>query len=195
MTSKSEVIDAAPTLLCRNCQAQSTGHVVPAANTRDVIEGFRLELPRGGWVQFRSALEVSGGTRNRIVADVRQLTMRAQSGKATDREYAEVSDDVTTRLLRAIVEAWSYDVPLPVPRDALDRLPAIVVDEVNAIAGEYIKRLVLMRRRDPGLGDRPHSWLPSLPPFARRTAVQNLAFAVAGALFACLLLTVPQLRH
>lgn len=190
MSSKPEAADAAPTLPGRDGQAVNAGQAAPVVNAHDLIEGFRLELPRGGWVQFGSVLDVSGGVRERIVADVRQLTLRIQSRKATNEEFAAVNDDVTTRILRAVVQAWSYDIPLPVPKDALDRLPAVVVDEVSAVASEYMKRLVLQARRSPGLGDGPpRSRLLSLSHLARRTAVRNVVFAAVGASFAWLLFT------
>jgi hypothetical protein len=184
--SKPEVTDAAPTMPGRDGQAPSAVPAAPVVNARDLMEGFRLELPRGGWVQFGSVLDVSYSVRKRIVDDVRQLNRRVQSGKATNQDYADVADAVNTRILRAVVEAWSYDVPLPVPKDALGRLPAIVVDELTVVANEYMKRLVLLARRQPGLGDRRRSWLPSLPqPFRRHAAL-----AVAAAFAAWQLLTV-----
>jgi len=175
--SKPEVTDAAPSM---------PGPAAPVVNARDLMEGFRLELPRGGWVQFGSVLDVSYSVRKRIVADVRELTLRMQSGKATNQEYAAVNDAVNTRILRAVVGAWSYDVPLPVPKDALDRLPAIVVDEPTVVASEYMVRLVVLARRDPGLRDQQRSWLPSLPQPFRRHA----AFAVAATFLAWQLFTI-----
>lgn len=114
-----------------------------AVPVRDLIEGFRLDLPRGGWVKFGSILDVSGALRKRIITQIGVLTHRVQSGKATAHEQVNVDNEVTTALLSTIVEAWSYDVPTsPLPRDALDRLPGLVVDEVSAVAAEYMKMLL-----------------------------------------------------
>jgi hypothetical protein len=113
--------------------------VVPA---HDLIEGFRMELPRGGWVKFGSILDVSGGLRKQIITQIGVLTQRVQSGKATAYEQVAVDNEVTTKLLNAIVEAWSYDVPIPILRDGLDKLPGLVVDRVSAVAAEYMKMLI-----------------------------------------------------
>src|SRR5581483_6534691 len=45
---------------------------------RDMIEGFRLDLPRDGWVQFGSVLDVSGGLRKQIITKINVLAKRSQ---------------------------------------------------------------------------------------------------------------------
>lgn len=114
----------------------------PAVPAHDLIEGFRLELPRGGWVQFGSVLEVSGALRKHIVTRIGQLTQRIESGKATAQEQVAVDNEITTRLLNAVIESWSYEVPLPLLPDALDRLPGLVVDRISVVAAEYMKMLI-----------------------------------------------------
>jgi len=109
----------------------------------DLIEGFTLDLPRGGWVRFGSVFEISGGLRREIVTKIGILTQRMEQNKATAPEQVAVDNEVTTKLLRAVVEGWSYDdVPLPVGRDALDRLPGLVVDRISVVAAEYMKMLL-----------------------------------------------------
>jgi len=123
-------------------QPQQSAADPAAVPAHDLIEGFRLELPRGGWVQFGSVLEVSGGLRKHIITRIGVLTKRMEDGKATAVEQVTVDSEITTRLLNAVVEAWSYDVPIPLPPDALDRLPGLVVDRISSVAAEYMKMLM-----------------------------------------------------
>lgn len=123
----------------------------------DLIEGFTLTLPRGGWVKFGSILDVSGSLRREIITKIGVLTKRMQDGKATAHEQVAVDNEVTAKLLRAIVESWSYDVPVPVTADALDRLPGLVVDEVSSVAAEYMKMLISKAGGNQGSETDPQS--------------------------------------
>lgn len=138
-------------------QEESEQIVPDARPAHDLIEGFQLELPRGGWVKFGSILDVSGGLRKQIITKIGILTQRVQSGKATAPEQVAVDNEVTTKLLNAIVEAWSYDVPLPMPHDGLDRLPGLVVDEISAVAAEYMTRLISKAGGNQGSETDPQS--------------------------------------
>lgn len=137
--------------------AEALAPAVPERPAHDLIEGFRLELPRGGWVDFGSILDVSGGLRKQIITKVGILAQRVQSGKATAPEQVAVDNEVTTKLLNAIVEAWSYDVPLPMPHDGLDRLPGLVVDEISSVAAEYMTRLMSKAAGNQGSETDPQS--------------------------------------
>lgn len=124
----------------------------------DLIEGFQLDLPRGGWVKFGSILDVSGSLRKRIITQIGVLTKRVRENKASAHEQVNVDNEVTTALLSAIVEAWSYDVPTnPLPKDALDRLPGLVVDEVSSVAAEYMKMLLSKTGGNQGSETDPQS--------------------------------------
>lgn len=115
----------------------------PARPAHDLIEGFRLELPRGGWIQFGSILDVSGALRKQIITAIGVLEKRVNDGRATPYEMVAVDNEITTKLLNVIVESWSYDVPTnPLPKDALDRLPGLVVDRISNVAAEYMKMLM-----------------------------------------------------
>ena len=118
----------------------------PAAPAWDLIEGFKLDLPRGGWVQFGSVLDIPNGVRDLIKSRLTTLTMRVQQGKATGAEVNAVDNLLTHALLDSVVVAWSYLVPCaPMKRDALDRLPGLVVDRISDVAAEYTK-LILSRK-------------------------------------------------
>lgn len=138
-------------------EPEQAGAVEPAVPVHDLIEGFRLELPRGGWVKFGSILDVSGGLRKKIITQISVLTQRVQNGKATAHEQVAVDNEVTTKLLNAIVESWSYDVSLPMSHDGLDRLPGLVVDRVSAVAAEYMKMLIEKAGGNQGSETDPQS--------------------------------------
>lgn len=124
---------------------------------RDMIEGFKLDLPRGGWVQFGSVLDVSGGLRKQIITKINILAKRSQDGKATAMEAVAVDTEVTSKLLAAIVETWSYDAPLPVTPHSLDQLPGLVVDRIGNVAADYMKMLISRAGGNQGSETDPQS--------------------------------------
>lgn len=138
-------------------EPEQAAPVTAAVPAHDLIEGFRLDLPRGGWVQFGSILNVSGGLRKSIITQVGVLSQRVNSGKASAQEQVAVDNDITTRLLNAIVENWSYEVPIPMPPNGLDRLPGLVVDEISSVAAEYMKMLLSKAGGNQGSETDPQS--------------------------------------
>lgn len=123
----------------------------------DMIEGFTLRLPRGGWVRFGSVLDVSGVLRKQIITKINILARRSQDGKATAMEAMTVDTEVTAQLLAAIVETWSYDAPLPVTPDSLDRLPGLVTDRIGNVAADYMKMLISRAGGNQGSETDPQS--------------------------------------
>jgi hypothetical protein len=125
--------------------AEQPADAKPAEPVHDLIEGFRLDLPRGGWVDFGSVLDIPNGVRKLLRSRITTLAQRVEQGKASGAEITGIDDEITHALLSSVVVAWSYDVQCaPIKRDAFDRLPALVVDRMSDVAAEYTK-LILSR--------------------------------------------------
>lgn len=91
----------------------------------DEIDGYRLTLRRGHWIQVAPLDVVSNKERNALQ---RVLT----TAKADDDEPTHIALDraftatksMQANLLTKLIEAWSFSIPLPANVEATDQLPA-----------------------------------------------------------------------
>jgi hypothetical protein len=82
----------------------------------------RIELPSGGWVEYRDQLKASDRFAVQAVAKIEVVGGTARKGEAAggDRRVAailEMLNDQRNALLGRIITAWSFPAPVPAQND------------------------------------------------------------------------------
>lgn len=98
------------------------------ADTRpddDEIDGYRLTLRRGHWIQIAPLDVVSNKDRNALqrVLTTAKADDNEPSHIALDRAFT-ATKDMQADLLSKLIEAWSFPISLPAGVEATDQLPA-----------------------------------------------------------------------
>lgn len=97
---------------------------------------MRVDLPSGGWVQFREPEKVSYGARKKVE--------RVYFSESTDQA------DVNEQVAAALISAWSFEMPIP-SQDlgSLDGLDAHDMDTIISSFDGCVQRMFLNTEPSP----------------------------------------------